>query len=80
MVPPASHKVSRVSWYSGYVRSGVSFAYAALTRYGWYFPLPILLDIRSLVTSTTPIDRSRSVWPDPLSLATTYGISFDFSS
>ena len=30
--------------------------------------------------STTPINRSLSVWPLPLSLATTYGISFDFSS
>ena len=26
------------------------------------------------------MDRSPSVWPLPLSLATTYGISFDFSS
>ena len=30
--------------------------------------------------SATPKDRSLSVWPVPLSLATTYGISFDFSS
>ena len=30
--------------------------------------------------SATPKDRSLSVWPLPLSLATTYGISFDFSS
>ena len=28
--------------------------------------------------SATPKDRSLSVWPVPLSLATTYGISFDF--
>ena len=30
--------------------------------------------------SATPKDRSLSVWPLPRSLATTYGISFDFSS
>ena len=30
--------------------------------------------------SATPEDRSLPVWPVPLSLATTYGISFDFSS
>ena len=30
--------------------------------------------------SATPKDRSLSVWPVPLSLATTDGISFDFSS
>ena len=30
--------------------------------------------------SATPEDRSLPVWPVPLSLATTDGISFDFSS
>ena len=80
MVPPASHKVSRVSWYSGYCRSVLSFAYAALTRYGGIFPYSLLLDRQSLIQSATPMDRSPSVWPLPLSLATTNGISFDFSS
>ena len=57
-----------------------SVAYGALTRYGGVFPYTLLLDSRSLLKSTTPDDRSRPVWPVPLSLATTYGISFDFSS
>ena len=56
------------------------FGYAALTRYGRIFPYPVLLNRQSLVQSATPMDRSPSVWPLPLSLATTYGISFDFSS
>ena len=36
----------------------------------------------SVVTlqSSTPINQGRLVWPLPLSLATTHGISFDFSS
>ena len=57
-----------------------SFAYAALTHYGGIFPYPLLLDSKSLIQSTTPQNRSFTVWPLPLSLATTYGISFDFSS
>ena len=34
MVPPTSHKVPRVSWYSGTCPAGSSFAYGALTPYG----------------------------------------------
>ena len=33
-----------------------------------------------LISVRTPIVLLQSVWPLPLSLATTYGISFDFSS
>ena len=80
MVPPASHKVPRVSWYSGYASSKSVLTYATLTRYGGYFPLPLLLTYWSHVASTTPENRSFLVWPLPLSLATTHGISFDFSS
>ena len=31
VVHPASHKVSRVSWYSGYWPVGISFAYGGFT-------------------------------------------------
>ena len=35
MVPPTSHKVSRVSWYSGSCRAAFNFGYASLTLFGW---------------------------------------------
>ena len=34
MVPPASHRVPRVRWYSGYCRPKIPFAYGAITHYG----------------------------------------------
>ena len=34
MVPPASQRVPRVRWYSGYCRSALAFAYMALTFSG----------------------------------------------
>ena len=45
-------------------------------------PLPngFCYPVQSLCQSTTPTDRSQSVWPLPLSLAATKGISVDFSS
>ena len=52
-----------------------------------YYALWIRLSIRlfqqlshSILQSITPQDRSLTVWPLPLSLATTHGISFDFFS
>jgi hypothetical protein len=35
VVPPASHRIPRVLWYSGYRLSVRSFGYAALTLYCW---------------------------------------------
>ena len=37
MVPAYSHKVSRVSWYSGYRLVFLDFAYGAFTLFGWSF-------------------------------------------
>ena len=37
MVPPPSHKVSRVSWYSGYRSSELAFPYGAFTPSGRTF-------------------------------------------
>ena len=34
MVPPASHRVPRVRWYSGYCCLKILFAYGAITHYG----------------------------------------------
>ena len=44
-----------------------------------FHPL-ILLTLVLDFSVRTPIYRSKSVWPLPLSLATTYGISVDFFS
>ena len=35
MVPAYSHKVSRVSWYSGYCYVSANFAYEAFTLFDW---------------------------------------------
>ena len=80
MVPPYSHKVSRVSWYSGYCSSSSVFVYATLTLFG--VPSHALL-LTSAVHFTVPTPKVLLplVWPTPRSLATTYGISVDvFSS
>ena len=34
MVPPASHRIPRVRWYSGYCLLKILFAYRAITYYG----------------------------------------------
>ena len=79
MVPPVSHRVSRVQRYSGFSLLSVLFAYRALTLYGrpsQTFQLRIL----SRDDCPQPRRINPTVWPLPRSLATTYGISFDFSS
>jgi hypothetical protein len=70
----------------------LSFAYGTFTLYGPGFPsCHSARDDRSLCRSTTPYQRTENrffirplfsgmVWALPLSLATTYGISFDFFS
>ena len=53
-------------------------AYGAVTLYGWPFQTILLATLSTSWTSATPIRRS--VWAIPLSLAATYGVSFDFLS
>ena len=80
MVPPSSHRVSRVRRYSGYSWLISSFTYGTLTLFG---VLSHTLRLDSFMPSAvlTPKVFLPSVWPPPLSLATTRGISFDvFSS
>ncbi len=79
MVPPYSHRVSRVRRYSGYVRSAPYFAYKTVTFFGvpshalrLYFT--VTYDVR------TPQVFLPAVWPLPRSLATTDGISVDVFS
>ena len=81
MVPPASHRVSRVRRYSGYPLSVSLFAYRALTLYG-RLSHAVQLSSSDLDAGPNPENPERlSVWPPPRSLATTSGISVDvFSS
>ena len=80
MVPPSSHRVSRVRRYSGYGWLSRLFVYGALTLYDApSHALQLKLNIPSAVL--TPKVLLPLVWPLPRSLATTDGISVDvFSS
>ena len=54
MVPPTSHKVPRVSWYSGSCRPGPDFVYGAFTLSGWLSQNRSLNLPQWLVQSVTP--------------------------
>ena len=79
MVPPASHRISRVPRYSGSGSlpsaspTGLS---PSLARLSSRFGSLILASRRS----ATPDVRRPPVWPLPSSLATTKGIEFSFFS
>ena len=51
VVHPASHKISRVSWYSGFQLLALFFVYGSFTLYGASFPteLPLNSTMRMLV-------------------------------
>ena len=79
MVPASSHKVPRVSWYSGYRLADSLFAYGAFTLSGWLsqnhsttFPSHFL--------RSEPQNARTLVWALSLSLAATQEIEFSFSS
>ena len=79
MVPPVSHRVPRVRRYSGYSLIRLSF------RIRGYHPLWPAFPYRSSnlsyrSVSPQPQRINPLVWPLPRSLATTSGISVDFSS
>ena len=79
MVPPVSHRVSRVQWYSGSSLIEVVF------RLRDYHPLRLAFPYHSAklfyrCVSPQPRRINPPVWPPPRSLATTCGISVDFSS
>ena len=78
MVPPASHRVSRVRRYSGSSRTTFPFGYGAITRYGR--PSHTVLLVQLLKNCPQPRRINPPVCPLPRSLATTSGISVDFSS
>ena len=79
MVPPSSHRVSRVRRYSGYSLNKFDF------RLRDYHPMLLAFPHHSAnlfirFVSPNPEELCPSVWPLPRSLATTCGISVDFSS
>ena len=80
MVPPSSDQVSRVWPYSGTRAALVVFIYVTLTLFGWPSHA-IRLTAKVLNAVHTPAMLPPQVWPTPISLATTLGISVDvFSS
>ena len=79
MVPPSSHRVSRVRRYSGYSWLTQVFAYVTLTL-SCQPSHAVLLTSLIHITVQTPSVFLLLVWPLPLSLATTHRISFDFFS
>ena len=79
VVPPASDGIPRVPPYSGSSPLFSVFAYVILTLSDLSSHTIRLTYLRFLLSST-PIIFLQSVWPSPISLATTLGISFDFSS
>ena len=79
MVPAHSHKVSRVSWYSGSCRAAHGFGYGAVTLYGRLSQSRSPAVCRSLMQSE-PRHARTPVWALPRSLAATYGIDVSFSS
>ena len=79
VVHPRSHGVSRVPRYSGFWLSVFSFKYGALTLYGRPSHA-VLLASSDRDVCPQPRRINPPVWPLPRSLATTSGISVDFSS
>ena len=79
MVPASSHKVPRVSWYSGSRHVNSSFAYGAFTLSGWLSQNHSATLDESIMRSE-PQDARTLVWALPISLAATFGITVVFSS
>ena len=80
MVLPASHRIPRVLWYSGAGRAPSPFGYRPLTFSGSAFHRSSPGIASPFRRSSTPSNRSRTVWAPPRSLAATYGIVFTFFS
>ena len=79
MVPAYSHKVSRVSWYSGSCRLYLFFVYGAFTLSGRLSQNLSAKLVKSLMRSE-PRNARIPVWPLSLSLAATHKIDVSFSS
>ena len=79
VVPASSHKVSRVSWYSGSCRACSAFGYGAFTLYGRPSQVRSPSIAGSLVQSE-PRGARTPVWALPVPLAATPGIDVSFFS
>ena len=79
MVPARSHKVSRVSWYSGSCCPYLPFAYGAFTLSGWLSQNHSAKLVRSFLQSE-PRNARIPVWALSISLAATLEITVVFSS
>ena len=79
MVPPASNGIPRVPLYSGFSLLLSVVAYVILTLFD-LSSHTIRLTYLQIPLSTTPYIFLSTVWPSPISLATTFGISVDYFS
>ena len=79
MVPARSHKVPRVSWYSGYRLVSSSFMYGAFTLSGRLSQNRSIKLAESIMRSE-PQDARILVWPLSISLAATLEIDVSFFS
>ena len=79
MVLPYSHKVPRVSWYSGSHWFLSDFAYEAFTLFGWLSQNHSAIFKKYRLWSE-PRSARTPVWPLSLSLAATNKIDVSFSS
>ena len=79
MVLPYSHKVPRVSWYSGSHWLHLDFAYGAFTLFGWLSQNHSIKLAESIMRSE-PQDARILVWALSISLAATLEIDVSFSS
>ena len=81
MVLPDSHGVPRAPRYSGAARVLFGFGYGTFTPSGVAFqPASPAYSGIAFRGPTTPDSRNYPVWPRPISLAATLGVSFDFLS
>ena len=79
MVLPYSHKVPRVSWYSGSHWFLSDFAYEAFTLFGWLSQNHSAIFKKYRLWSE-PRNARIPVWPLSISLAATLEIDVSFSS
>ena len=79
MVPAYSHKVSRVSWYSGSCCVASSFAYGAFTLSGWSSQ-DHSAELGQSRMQSEPRHARTSVWALSISLAATFEITVVFFS
>ena len=77
MVPASSHKVPRVSWYSGSRHVNSSFAYGAFTLSG-RLSQNLSARINESIMRSEPRDARIPVWALPFSLAATHRITCCF--